>query len=125
MCFPHVINICCQHVIDKLTDTAVVDGTQGTHLENPAQSYEDAVKRDPIARGLNIVRVLRSSGQRREAFQEVIQDGNARGWFRVGDQTVQLRPLQLLRDVKTRWDSVYFMIKHLHELHPVCNYYFT
>ena len=51
MCFSHVINICCQHMIDKLTDTVAVDGTQGTHLENPAQSYKDAVKCDLIAYG--------------------------------------------------------------------------
>ena len=122
MCFSHVINICCQHMINNLTNTVVVDGTQGTHLKNPAQSYKDAVKHDLIACGQNIVHVLCSSGQQQETFQEVIQDSNARGWFRVGDQ---LCSLQLLWDVRTRWDSVYFIVKHLQELCPVCNYYFT
>ena len=109
MCFPHIVNICCQHVLKKVTNTGTTVGTD----------------RDPIARARNIVCVLCSSGQRRDAFQNLIQDGNVRGWFQVDGESVQLRPLQLLRDVKTRWDSVYFMIKRLRELRPVCNYYST
>jgi hypothetical protein len=62
------------------------------------------------------VRVLRSSSSRRDAFDQHIRDGNEKGWFDVGQ-------LQLLRDVKTRWDSVYYMLRRLRELQPVCCYY--
>ena len=126
MCFPHVVNICCQHVIAEFTNIELADAVEQTpQLPAPnsatQQSFEDAVTRDPIAVGRNIVRSLRSSGQRRDNFDEIVKDGNDKGWFLVGvpPQVVKLRPLQLLRDVKTRWDSVYFMIKRLREMRPV------
>jgi len=130
MCFPHVVNICCQHIIKEFTniELADIEEIRLTTLPNLTNtpSYEDAVKRDPVACGRNVVRILQSSGQRRDAFNDIIKDGNTKGWFRVGDppQVIQLRPLQLLHDVKTRWDSVYFMIRRLRELRPV-SYYFS
>jgi hypothetical protein len=124
MCFPHIVNICCQHAIKKFTDVSLADVPEQTPVTLPPidfQSFEDAVKRDPVALGRNIVRSLRSSGQRRDTFDDTIKDGNAKRWFQSGDppEYVKLRPLQLLRDVKTRWDSVYFMIKRLRYLRPV------
>lgn len=117
MCFPHVINICCQHVLQEFTNTELSESVDDFEAQELSclphlQSFEDAVKRDPVALGRNIVRVLRSSGKRRAAFAQHIQDGNNKGWFAVKD-------LQLQRDVKTRWDSVYFMLKRLRELQPV------
>jgi hypothetical protein len=54
MCFPHVINICCQHVINEFTNLDLIDAPEPEELP-PAlvgtQSYDDAVRRDPIARG--------------------------------------------------------------------------
>ena len=46
--------------------------------------------------------------------------------FFVGESTtpVQVQHLQLLRDVKTRWDSVYYMIRRLRLLRPVSRDYF-
>lgn len=126
MCFPHVINICCQHVINEFTNLDLIDAPEPEELP-PAlvgtQSYDDAVRRDPIARGRNIVRVLRTSGQRRDTFADLIIDGNAKGWFRAGipPVVIKLPPLQLLRDVRTRWDTVFFMIRRLRELRPVSN----
>jgi hypothetical protein len=124
MCFPHIVNICCQHTIKKFTDVALADASEPTPVAYPPsgnQSFEDAVRCDPVALGRNIVRTLRSSGQRRDAFDDLIKDGNTKGWFQSGDppESVTLRPLQLLCDVKTRWDSVYFMIKRLRYLRPV------
>jgi len=75
MCFPHIVNICCQHTIKKFTDVALANASEPTPVAYPPSG-------DP-------------------------------------PESVTLRPLQLLRDVKTRWDSVYFMIKHLRYLHPV------
>jgi hypothetical protein len=65
MCFPHIINICCQHIIKEFTNVELVDAAAPTQTPGPsnALSYEDAVKRDPIARGRNVVHVLRASGQ--------------------------------------------------------------
>jgi len=125
MCFPHVINICCQHILIKFTNVNLINiaGVMALPSSTSEQSFEEAVSSDPIARGRNVVRVLRSSGQRRDKFDEVVVDGNAKGWFVVGDKVVMLPNLQLLRDVRTRWDSVYFMIRRLRQMRPVSLYY--
>jgi hypothetical protein len=117
MCFPHVINICCQHVISKFTNVELSDSTEEFSADEipdrpHLQTLEEAVGRDPIALGRNIVRTFRSSGQRRDSFLEAIRDGNAKEYFKV-------KELQLLRDMRTRWDSVYLMLQRLRELQPV------
>ena len=128
MCFPHVINICCQHVIREFTNLDLVDTPELAELSlDPvsAQSYDDAVRRDPVARGQNVTCVLRNSGQRRNTFDELIIDRNTKGWFRAGIPPVVIKlPLhQLLRNVKTRWDTIFFMIRRLREMRPVSHYY--
>jgi hypothetical protein len=131
MCFPHVINICCQHIIKEFTNIELVDieETQPINLPNLTNtaSYKDAVKHNPVACGQNVVCILWSSGQRCDAFDDIIKDSNAKGWFCIGNppKVIQLRPLQLLCDVKTQWDSMYFMIRRLRELHPVSDYFST
>ena len=81
------------------------------------------IKRDPLRRARRVVRLLQSSDQRREGFHWFIQDGNQRDWFSIKDGrkrvTVQVPELQLLRDVKMRWDSVYMMLERLRQLRPV------
>ena len=127
MCFPHVVNICCQHVISDFTNIQLAETAEDFVAALPAalpqrQSYEDAVKHDPVALGRNVVRVMRASGQRRDALKDVIKDGNLKGWFqaeRNPSEIIQLQSVGLLRDVKTRWDSIYFMIKCLCEMRPV------
>jgi hypothetical protein len=125
-CFPHTINTCCSHIVDECTDADLVDSAEAfvasiPHYDPDKQSFEEACKRDPIALGRDVVRALRVSGQRRELFTEVIKDGNEKRHFIVGNnpQPVTLPQLQLLRDVKTRWDSVYFMIRRLRVMRPV------
>ena len=60
MCFPHVVNICCQHVIQKCTDIKLTDDPEqiqvAAYVGEP-QSHEDAVKHDPIVHGQNVVHV--------------------------------------------------------------------
>jgi hypothetical protein len=119
MCFAHVINICCQHTIKEFTNIDLSESSSDFIAEEllclpRLQTIENAVKRDPVALGRNIVRLLRSSGQRRETFDQLIRDGNKSGWFET-----KVPELQLLRDVKTRWDSVYLMLRRLRELRPV------
>jgi hypothetical protein len=129
MCLPHVINICSGKIISKFTNEELIDDSEDVddsclYGETPSrQTYEEAVKRDPIALGRSIVRVIRASGQRRDAFQDIISSGNSKNWFRVKvddkEISVQLKPLQLLRDVRTRWDSVFLMLRRLREMRPV------
>ena len=126
MCFPHVINICCQHVIADFTNIELAEATEEFVAVLPPgvsnrQTFEEAVKRDPVALGRNIVRVLRNSGQQRDLFDDIVRDGNEKGWFQVGNppRGIRLPLVQLLRDVATRWDSVFYMVRRLREMHPV------
>lgn len=127
MCFAHVINTCCQHVIASLTNVALTESAElSVGVLPPSlpdqQTFEEAVKRDPVALGRNIVRVLRSSGQRRDLFEDIIRDGNAKGWFLDDDvppKPYELPLVQLLRDMVVRWDTLYYMVRRLRELRPV------
>jgi len=86
MCFPHIINIVVQHVITKLSqapapednddEDSEVDNT-GSNDQSRPTSREAAYARDPIARCRKIVIAIRSSGQRRENFQNWIKTGEA------------------------------------------------
>jgi hypothetical protein len=129
-CFPHVTNICSNHVIEAFTDITLVDDTggftasaSGPPSDPDNQSYEDAVARDPIALCRSTVRAVRASGGRRDHLAEVIADGNKKGWFKSTEDpavTIQVKQLQLVRDMKVRWDSLYFMINRFRKLRPVC-----
>lgn len=62
----------------------------------------------------------RVSGQRREQFRRITEEGNsAKEW--PGGQPLDI--LQLLRDVDTRWSSGYLMIDRRLYLYPVCLVY--
>jgi len=102
MCFAHIINLCSGRVINAINDN-------------------DESTSDPIGLARGAVRSIRASGLCRDAFNEVIQNGNTKGWFKTGEppQTIQLKQLQLLRDMRIQWDSTYFMINRLGVMRPV------
>ena len=86
--------------------------------------WAEGIKCDPLRHARRVIRLLRSSGEHRQGFQKFIQDGNEHRWFTTKDSNgkrlaVVVPELQLLRDVKTRWDSVYTMLLRLRELQPV------
>jgi len=63
MCFPHVINTYCQHVIASLTDVNLTKAADVFVAALPPglldwQTFKDTVKQDPVALGCNIVHVL-------------------------------------------------------------------
>ena len=127
MCFTHVINTCCQHVIASFTNVALAESAKLSVGALPSslpdqQTFEDAVKWDLVALGHNIVHILQSSGQRRDLFEDVIHDGNAKGWFlddNVFPKPYELPLVQLLCDMVVRWDTLYYMVRCLPELRPV------
>lgn len=132
MCFPHIINICCQHVITGFTNADLAEAAAAFDPELPPtfpdqQTFEEAVGRDPVALGCNVVHVLQNSGQRCDLFDDIVRDGNEKGWFgEPGDPPVNIKlpAVQLLHDVVTRWDTVFYMVRHLCEMRPVCSYLF-
>ena len=103
MSYAHIINLSSGHVI------------------HAAGEGDDASESNPIEHAHKVVQAIRLSGKRREAFDEIIRLGNSKGWFKVGNppKTVMLKELQLLRDVRTHWDSVFLMLNRLCEMRPV------
>ena len=88
------------------------------------KAWLDNLKRDSLKCAQRLICVLRSSDQQQQGFRVFIQDGNEHGWFTVKDDEgkrspVQVPDLQLMRDVKMRWDSVYMMLERLRQLQPV------
>ena len=59
------------------------------------------MRRDPIALAHNVVRVIRASSARRDAFIAVIENGNAKKLFKRDNLVIELKQLQLLRPVQT------------------------
>ena len=119
MCFPHIINICVKHVVDefsapnlKAIAEAWVDCFDDDVVDKA--KYLAAVKKDPVALGRNIVRAIHASGLRCDEFDKMVLTGNLQQWFKSpAGEVVQLPEAQLLRDVKTRWDSIYYMLNRL------------
>lgn len=102
MCFSHVVDLSSGRIIRALSSDPL----------------------DPIGHARKAVHAIRGSGMRRDGFEEVIVNGNIKGWFKIigpPPQTIQVQPLQLLRDVQTRWDSEYQMLNRIRELRPVCH----
>jgi hypothetical protein len=122
MCYAHVVDLSCGRVIDKLSKGSSYSQEWDELPSLDEMTYPDAIARDTISHARTVVRVIRASGMRRDAFDEVIVNGNSKGWFKEGQppKIVQLKKLQLLRDVRTRWDSEYYMLRRLRELRPVC-----
>ena len=63
MCFAHIINTCCQHVIASLTNVALAKSAKlSVGVLPPSlldqQTFEDTVKQDLVVLGFNIVHVL-------------------------------------------------------------------
>ena len=95
------------------------------HGDPELDDWFSGFQRDPLRRARQLIRFLRSSDQRREDLQKTIRKGNNQNWFIGTDDdgnttTIKVPELELLRDVKTRWDSVYLMLARLQYLRPVC-----
>ena len=79
-----------------------------------------AIHADLLNKIRALVKGIRASGQRQEHFNNVIQGGNQYGWWKDGEgKSIIINPRQLLRDVRTRWDSTYQMLVRVRELRQV------
>jgi hypothetical protein len=84
------------------------------------EEWFENLKRNPVNRARVVVRKVRSSGQRKDDFVSVIKTGNQKGWFKdASGEVLLVKELQLIRDVRHRWDSLYNMISRLQELRLV------
>jgi hypothetical protein len=129
MCYGHVVDLASGRVINGVTSTDADEWDELPELvpvednEDNEDNGEEPNAHDPIALARSVVQVIRASGARRDAFDIVIDNGNAKGWFKQGHppQVVKIKKLQLLRQVCTHWDSVYSMLRCLREMQPVCH----
>lgn len=125
-CLAHIINIIVQHTLSSISKSnPIVDSpedSQGkfaskdhTDIRIPEdnQTFEDAAARDPVGLARTVVRVLRASNSRRVQFRDYIVANKDKG------ENFNLEPRELLQDVKSRWDSTYFMIRRFRHLKPV------
>ncbi|TFK59451.1 hypothetical protein BDN72DRAFT_746241, partial [Pluteus cervinus] len=122
-CFPHVINIAVKTGLKYLTsvnpeqdsevseDDITEDQLRTPHVVDA--EYLAALKGDVMAAARKIVTSFRASYARREALKRVIIEGNEKGWFKD-----KLPVVTLLRDVDTRWSSVFLMGSRVDLLHP-------
>ena len=131
-CFPHVTNISTKTGLKHLTkvpadDDPEIDDPILIEEEFPEiiswdvnAEYRDALERDIVSAARKLVNAVRASGQRREALESLIIDGNTHGWFKnPAGEPYQLANLVLLRDVDTRWSSILYMIDRLIINYPV------
>ncbi len=101
-----------------------LDGCYDAHGNADLKEWFAGIKCDPLRHAHKVICLLCSSDLHKQNFHEFIQSGNEQKWFTKLDDNgkhvmVQICELQLLRDVKTRWGSVYMMLKHLRYLWPV------
>ncbi|KAF6743650.1 ribonuclease H-like domain-containing protein, partial [Ephemerocybe angulata] len=94
------------------------------------ESFSKLLRSGLLGRARGIITSLRSSGNRREALQRLIAEGNARIVAREGDAaktaedikngwwTVPLPKLELCRDCPTRWSSTFLMLDRFLTLLP-------
>lgn len=118
MCYRHVVDLSTGRIIQALA-RGKPQSEDWTASRGAVSTFEDALARNPISHARAVVKTIRGSGMRRHAFQEVIKMGNLQGWFKNGEKMIQLSELQLLRDVPTRWDSEFHMLRRLRVLPPV------
>jgi len=103
MCYTHVINLSSGRVI------CAVD-CEDTPLES-----------NPISLGHEVVQAIQVSGQHGEVFDDTITTGNQKNWYKTGQppEPAKLKHLQLLQDVHSQWDLVYYLLNRLCEMRPV------
>lgn len=87
------------------------------------EDYFLALRSDVVAAIRQFVTAVRSSGQRREQFDNILRDGNAAGGW--GAPLKLLRPVGLKKDVITRWSSTYNMVDHFVELYLVSFFFLS
>ena len=91
-------------------------GGGGSGEDSEKDAPTSGVPGDPINKIRALVRGIRASGQRQEQFTNVILGGNQYGWWKDGQgQAMLIKQKQLLRDVRTRWDSTYQMLVRVRE----------
>jgi hAT family C-terminal dimerisation region len=93
-CFPHIINLAAQELVDSLKHTPATDGVDRTFLQ--------LLQLDPVAHCRELIVACRLTSLRRKEFRDTITDLNKSG--------AKVPNLALIYDVVTRWSATFNMI---------------
>ena len=110
---------------DSYVDDVELADSFNSQGDGELEEWFAAIRRDPLRRARKLINFLRSSSQRKEGLSDIIKEGNASNRFigpnESGSDLVVFKvpEVQLLKDVKTRWDSVFLMLRRLRQLRPV------
>ncbi|THH15387.1 hypothetical protein EUX98_g9474 [Antrodiella citrinella] len=126
-CFPHIINITVQAILEELKRRPTAPYGSSLPLED-VFTYVESLQKDPISLVRKVVATCRASGQRRRDLQETIKNGNKTGHWAtsmidVGREYTSMPEVQLLRDCETRWSSTFLMIDRFLVLFPAIKQY--
>ncbi|KAF5353140.1 hypothetical protein D9758_008770 [Tetrapyrgos nigripes] len=141
-CFPHIINIAVKTSLSRLTYTELqgFDDADGVNPEDTVEfmpssmseeiptDYLIALKVDLIAKVRKLVNACRASGKWCSTLQKTIIEiceADLKAKEEAGvkitedDEENVIKVVVLLRDVDTRWSSVFLMIDHMLSLYPL------
>jgi hypothetical protein len=108
-CYTHCIDLAFKVAIGPLPNKDML------------QDNDEATLQHPITLACMVVQTIQGSNLHQEEFNEVITQGNLKQQFKsVDGEVITVKPLQLLRNVRTRWDLCYCMLERLQVLCPVC-----
>jgi len=110
-CFGHILNLAAQAFLFG-EDAAAFELDAGAY--DLQQRYEEDLqhwrRKGSIGKLHNIVKYIRSSPQRAEAFRKHANDFEATDFHRLSSDVPSTASLNLIANNKTRWNSTYLMI---------------
>ncbi|KAL1743648.1 hypothetical protein HDZ31DRAFT_40458 [Schizophyllum fasciatum] len=121
-CFPHVVNIGAQAGVEilKKPTLCLEFGVQLPAELLADAPYYRALEEDVIGGLRRIANWIRVSEGRRKDLKAIIHDGNAAGrWLTPAREPETIPPLAVLRDVDTRWSSIFLMVDRVLVLYRV------
>jgi len=92
--------------------------------DSSLKEWFKGIQHDPLKHAQRLVSFLCALDQCKEGLCDKINEGNKSNLFIGKDETGKhivfpVPQLELLKDVKTRWDLVYMMLERLQQLRPV------
>ncbi|KAJ2921202.1 hypothetical protein H1R20_g15892, partial [Candolleomyces eurysporus] len=108
-CFPHITNLACKAVLVAITNIGLA-AVNDNNEDPESEPVSDAPDRDIIAHARTLIWVIRASSLRHDRFASIQQSLHP-----------TRQPLELIRDVDTRWSSTLLMIERFVELKESIN----
>ncbi|KAI5982840.1 hypothetical protein EDD15DRAFT_2377163 [Pisolithus albus] len=110
-----------QDITSKFTAASITDELNESWAMDTLEKdvYVEAVKGDPLNCACYAICAICASGIQCNEFTCLIAEGNRSQWFKSLNGKMILVPnLQLLHDVKIRWDSTFYMLNHIRTIQP-------